>query len=116
MDEYQDVNSLQARIVDKIASNHQIMAVGTMPMHYTWSGADLDQIMSFPERHPHTRIFKIETNYRSSPEILDLANGILQSRAVEQVILKIESFSPHQDLPFSQLWILISKLTLFFPK
>ena len=45
VDEYQDVNSLQARIVDKIASNHQIMAVGDdAQCIYTWRGADLDQI------------------------------------------------------------------------
>ena len=101
VDEYQDVNSLQARIVDKIASNHQIMAVGDdAQCIYTWRGADLDQIMSFPERHPHTRIFKIETNYRSSPEILDLANGILQSRAVETSYSKeLKASRPHQDLP-----------------
>ncbi len=101
VDEYQDVNSLQARIVDKIASNHQIMAVGDdAQCIYTWRGADLDQIMSFPERHPHTRIFKIETNYRSSPEILDLANGILQSRAVETSYSKeLKASRPHQELP-----------------
>ena len=45
-------------------------------------------------------IFKIETNYRSSPEILDLANGILQSRAVETSYSKeLKASRPHQDLP-----------------
>ena len=101
VDEYQDVNSLQARIVDKIASNHQVMAVGDdAQCIYTWRGADLDQIMSFPDRHPGTKIFKIETNYRSSPEILKLANGILESRAVESSYSKeLKPSRPHQDLP-----------------
>ena len=101
VDEYQDVNSLQARIVDKIASNHQVMAVGDdAQCIYTWRGADLDQIMSFPERHPGTKIFKIETNYRSSPEILELANGILKNRAVESSFSKeLKASRPHQDLP-----------------
>ncbi|MEC7802748.1 MAG: ATP-dependent helicase [Verrucomicrobiota bacterium] len=101
VDEYQDVNSLQARIVDKIASNHQVMAVGDdAQCIYTWRGADLDQIMSFPERHPGTKIFKIETNYRSSPEILELANGILENRAVESSYSKeLKASRPHQDLP-----------------
>ena len=101
VDEYQDVNSLQARIVDKIAVNHQVMAVGDdAQCIYTWRGADLDQIMSFPERHPGTKIFKIETNYRSSPEILDLANGILERRAVETSYSKeLKPSRPHQDLP-----------------
>ncbi|HAD21447.1 MAG TPA: DNA helicase UvrD, partial [Opitutae bacterium] len=101
VDEYQDVNSLQARIVDKIAANHQVMAVGDdAQCIYTWRGADLDQIMSFPDRHPGTKIFKIETNYRSSPEILELANGILESRAVETSYSKeLKPSRPHQDLP-----------------
>ena len=85
VDEYQDVNSLQARIVDRIATNHQIMAVGDdAQCIYTWRGADLDQIMSFPERHPETKIYKIETNYRSTPEILKLANEILENRSSDQ--------------------------------
>ena len=101
VDEYQDVNCLQAQIVDKIAANHQIMAVGDdAQCIYTWRGADLDQILSFPERHPSTKIFKIETNYRSSPEILKLANDILQSRSTEGSFSKqLKPSRPHQDLP-----------------
>ena len=101
VDEYQDVNSLQAQIIEKIGVNHQIMAVGDdAQCIYTWRGADLDQIMGFPERHPGTRIFKIETNYRSSPEILNLANCILDNRAEESSYSKILKPSrPHQGLP-----------------
>ncbi len=101
VDEYQDVNSLQAQIVDKIGINHQVMAVGDdAQCIYTWRGADLGQIMGFPERHPGTRIFKIETNYRSSPEILKLANCILDNRAEESSYSKIlKPSQPHQGLP-----------------
>ena len=101
VDEYQDVNSLQARIVDRIATNHQIMAVGDdAQCIYTWRGADLDQIMSFPERHPETKIYKIETNYRSTPEILKLANEILENRSSDQSFSKkLKSLRPHHDLP-----------------
>jgi DNA helicase-2/ATP-dependent DNA helicase PcrA len=101
VDEYQDVNSLQAQIVDKIGINHQVMAVGDdAQCIYTWRGADLDQIMGFPERHPGTRIFKIETNYRSSPEILNLANCILDNRAEESSYSKtLKPSRPHQGLP-----------------
>ena len=101
VDEYQDVNSLQAQIVDKIGINHQIMAVGDdAQCIYTWRGADLDQIMGFPEKHPETKIFKIETNYRSSPEILKLANCILDNRAEESSYSKVLKAScPHQGLP-----------------
>ena len=101
VDEYQDVNSLQARIVDHVVSNHQVMAVGDdAQCIYTWRGADLDQILSFPDRHPGTKIFKIETNYRSSPEILQLANGILENRTSEKSFSKeLKASKPHQDLP-----------------
>ena len=101
VDEYQDVNSLQAQIVDRIGVNHQIMAVGDdAQCIYTWRGADLDQIMGFPEKHPGTTIFKIETNYRSSPEILKLANCILDNRAEESSYSKVLKPScPHQGLP-----------------
>ena len=55
---------------------------------YTWRGADIDQILGFPERHPGTKIYKIETNYRSSPEILKFANGILQNRKTSENFTK----------------------------
>ncbi|MFP6854657.1 MAG: ATP-dependent helicase [Opitutales bacterium] len=81
VDEYQDVNSIQSRIIEKIAHHGQIMAVGDdAQCIYTWRGADLDHILGFPKRYPDAQIFKIETNYRSSPEILELANGILESQ------------------------------------
>ena len=89
VDEYQDVNVLQARIIDSIATRHQVMAVGDdAQCIYTWRGADLDQILDFPERHPGATIYKIETNYRSSPEILTLANGILDARSDERAYSK----------------------------
>lgn len=78
VDEYQDTNSIQSRLVDKLASHHRIMAVGDdAQCIYSWRGADFENIMSFPERHPGTVIHRIETNYRSTPEILNLANGVL---------------------------------------
>ena len=95
------MNTLQAKIVDKIGANHQIMAVGDdAQCIYTWRGADIDQILGFPERHPGTKIFKIETNYRSSPEILKFANGILENRSTDENFTKtLKPSQPHQDLP-----------------
>ncbi|MFP6899398.1 MAG: ATP-dependent helicase, partial [Opitutales bacterium] len=85
VDEYQDVNRLQALIIDRIATRGQVMAVGDdAQCIYTWRGADIDQILGFPERYPGTKIYKIETNYRSSPEILELANGILDAQPDER--------------------------------
>jgi DNA helicase II / ATP-dependent DNA helicase PcrA len=81
VDEYQDTNTLQARIVDRIATHHQVMAVGDdAQCIYSWRGADFENIMTFPERHPGTTIHRIETNYRSTPEILTFANGVLNAQ------------------------------------
>jgi len=78
VDEYQDTNTLQAQIVDTIASHHRVMAVGDdAQCIYSWRGANFENIMTFPDRHPGTAIHRIETNYRSTPEILNLANGVL---------------------------------------
>ena len=78
VDEYQDTNTIQAQIVDRLAGHHCIMAVGDdAQCIYSWRGADFENIMTFPERHPGTVIHRIETNYRSTPQILALANGVL---------------------------------------
>ncbi|MGB0371860.1 MAG: ATP-dependent helicase [Opitutales bacterium] len=81
VDEYQDTNYIQSAIIDNLTGNHNIMAVGDdAQCIYTWRGADFQNILTFPERHPGTEIYKIQTNYRSSPEILSLANAILANQ------------------------------------
>jgi DNA helicase-2/ATP-dependent DNA helicase PcrA len=85
VDEYQDTNKLQSEIVDLLAAEHQLMAVGDdAQCIYTWRGANFDNIRRFPERHPGARIFKIEINYRSTPEVLRFANGILDHQHVAE--------------------------------
>jgi DNA helicase-2/ATP-dependent DNA helicase PcrA len=81
VDEYQDTNTIQAQIVDKLSSHHRVMAVGDdAQCIYSWRGADFENIMSFPDRHPETTVHRIETNYRSTPEILSFANGVLNAQ------------------------------------
>jgi DNA helicase-2/ATP-dependent DNA helicase PcrA len=78
VDEYQDTNVLQSQIVDLIGAHHRVMAVGDdAQCIYTWRGANVENILTFPDRHPGTVIHRIETNYRSTPQILALANGVL---------------------------------------
>ncbi len=91
VDEYQDTNVLQSQIVDLIGSHHRVMAVGDdAQCIYTWRGANVENILTFPDRHPGTVIHRIETNYRSTPQILALANGVLlaqpKGRAFEKVL------------------------------
>lgn len=79
VDEYQDTNRLQAEIIDLLAGRHQhVMAVGDDAQSiYSWRGANFRNILEFPRRYPAARIFKIETNYRSTPEILAFANAAI---------------------------------------
>ncbi len=76
VDEYQDTNPIQSRLIDLFAERHRhLMVVGDDAQSiYSWRGADFRNIMGFQNRYPQGTIYKIETNYRSTPEILTLAN------------------------------------------
>jgi DNA helicase-2/ATP-dependent DNA helicase PcrA len=79
VDEYQDTNRLQSELVDRLAARHgNLMVVGDDAQSiYSWRGADCANILQFPTTHPGTQVFKIETNYRSVPGVLDLANAAI---------------------------------------
>lgn len=76
VDEYQDTNRLQAEIIDLLAAKHRnVMVVGDDAQSiFAWRGAEFTNILEFPERYPEAELYKLETNYRSTPEILGLAN------------------------------------------
>lgn len=76
VDEYQDTNKIQAEIIDLMASAHRnLMVVGDDAQSiYSFRGACFDNIINFPEKYPDTKVFKLTTNYRSTEEILSLAN------------------------------------------
>jgi DNA helicase-2/ATP-dependent DNA helicase PcrA len=79
VDEYQDTNKIQADFIDTLASEHRnVMVVGDDAQSiYSWRGANFKNILAFPERYPDARVFKIELNYRSVPEILQVANAAI---------------------------------------
>ncbi len=76
VDEYQDTNRLQAEIIDLLGARHRnVMVVGDDAQSiFAWRGAEFTNIYEFPQRYPETTAYKLETNYRSTPEILGLAN------------------------------------------
>ncbi len=80
VDEYQDTNKLQADFVDLLASGHRnLMVVGDDSQSiYSFRGANFANIMEFPSRYPETKMYRLELNYRSTPEILNLANDIIE--------------------------------------
>jgi ATP-dependent DNA helicase UvrD/PcrA len=77
VDEYQDTNRLQADIVESMLSaERNLMVVGDDAQSiYAFRGAEYANILSFPERFPDCATFRLETNYRSLPPILELANA-----------------------------------------
>jgi DNA helicase-2/ATP-dependent DNA helicase PcrA len=79
VDEYQDTNRLQSDLIDLLASrHHNVMVVGDDAQSiYAWRGANFQNILEFPKRYPGAAVFKIETNYRSTPEILKVANAAI---------------------------------------
>ena len=85
VDEYQDTNKIQADLVDTLARDHRnIMVVGDDAQSiYSWRGANFQNILEFPKRYPDAQVFKIEMNYRSVPEVLEVANAAIASN-VEQ--------------------------------
>ena len=75
VDEYQDTNRLQAELIDLLAVKHRnVMVVGDDAQSiFAWRGAHFANIYEFPKRYPEAEVYKLETNYRSTPEILGLA-------------------------------------------
>ncbi len=79
VDEYQDTNKLQGDLIDLLAArHHNVTVVGDDAQSiYAWRGANFANILDFPKRYPGAKVFKIEMNYRSTPEILNVANAAI---------------------------------------
>ncbi|MCR4314078.1 MAG: ATP-dependent helicase [Candidatus Uhrbacteria bacterium] len=77
VDEYQDTNVVQAEIVRQLASEHgNILVVGDDAQSiYSFRAAEIRNILGFPQTYADTKTFRLTTNYRSSPEILAVANS-----------------------------------------
>ncbi len=80
VDEYQDTNKLQAELTRLFSSVHgNVMVVGDDAQSiYSFRGADHRNILQFPEQFEHTRVIKLEENYRSTQRILGVANQLLK--------------------------------------
>lgn len=80
VDEFQDTNKLQAELTELFSSVHgNVMAVGDDAQSiYSFRGADHQNIMDFPNRFEGTKLIKLEENYRSTPQILQVANNLLK--------------------------------------
>ncbi|HLD78741.1 MAG TPA: ATP-dependent helicase, partial [archaeon] len=101
VDEYQDTNAIQAQIVELLAAHNgrNLMVVGDDAQSiYRFRGARYDNILRFAERNPGTEIFKLEMNYRSTPEILEFTNAsILHNKQQHRKTLTAQR--PRGSLP-----------------
>ncbi len=79
VDEYQDTNRVQARLVRLLAGKTgNVMAVGDDAQSiYAFRGANVDNILDFPQIFTNTKLVRLEQNYRSVQPVLDLTNSLL---------------------------------------
>jgi ATP-dependent DNA helicase UvrD/PcrA len=79
VDEYQDTNRAQYRIVQLLTEEHRNLCVVGDPDQsvYRWRGADLRNILDFEKDYPDCRVVALEQNYRSTKRILDIASAVI---------------------------------------
>ena len=100
VDEYQDTNKLQGDVVDLVAGAHRNLCVvgDDAQCIYGFRGAHFQNILGFEGRYPDARRFDLTVNYRSTPQILELANASI-SYNVKQFEKALSSVRPEGALP-----------------
>ena len=79
VDEYQDIDDLQFRLMTVLCDYHRNLFVGGDPDQtiYTWRGANVRYILDFDKEFPQTQTIPMMTNYRSTPQIIAVANDLI---------------------------------------
>lgn len=100
VDEYQDTNAIQADIVRLLSSVHKnVLVVGDDAQSiYSFRAADIKNILNFPDIYPSVKTFRLTTNYRSTPEVLDVANAVINNNT-RQFEKELEAVNESFELP-----------------
>ena len=90
VDEYQDVNLLQQTVLDRwLGESDELCAVGDdYQSIYAFTGATPEYLLGLPDRFPEAAVVRLESNYRSSPEVLALANRIVPALGGAEKVLQ----------------------------
>src|SRR5213078_21977 len=105
VDEYQDVNLLQQTLLERwLGPSDELCAVGDdYQSIYAFTGATPRYLLGLPKRFPHATVVRLEANYRSTPEVLELANRIVPTLGGAAKVLRASRPSgPEPELrPFA---------------
>ncbi|MCD4759247.1 MAG: ATP-dependent helicase [Arcobacteraceae bacterium] len=110
VDEYQDTNPLQGKILDGFKPQ-SLFCVGDYDQSiYAFNGSDINIISSFDERYPNATIYTLNKNYRSTANILNLANRVIEHNPrIYEKSLQVVRNAPNQHIPqllkFDELYI-----------
>ena len=99
IDEFQDIDSLQYELMEVLCGYHKNLFIVGDPDQtiYTWRGADVKYLLNFDQEHPGTRTIMMMQNYRSTPEILAVANSLIehnQNRIKKELLPMLSSGKP----------------------
>lgn len=117
VDEYQDVNLLQQALLEVwLGGRDDLCVVGDdYQSIYSFTGASADHLLGMPQRYPGTQVFKLESNYRSTPQILALANRLVSKLGGAEKVLTSENepgpapvLKAFQDPELERGWIVRS--------
>ncbi len=108
VDEYQDTNPLQGKVIDSLETD-SLFCVGDYDQSiYAFNGADISIISSFKDRYKNSKVFTLNKNYRSTKEILSLANRVIKKNPriyqKELIVTKKEKGHPPKLLIFGEIF------------
>ncbi|MFI1457741.1 ATP-dependent DNA helicase UvrD2 [Streptomyces roseus] len=107
VDEYQDVSPLQQRLLDLwLGERDSLCVVGDASQTiYSFTGATPDHLLNFRTRHPQATVVKLVRDYRSTPQVVHLANGLLaqaKGRAAEHRLELVSQREPGPDPVYAE--------------